>query len=157
MRELFGRKLRQLRKEKGFTQDDLADKLTLKRNTISNYETGSSYPEPAILDEIVKILGVSHDVLLGQAYQMTDNNLEHMMVKEPGAKYGGQTVERENMITLLNELERVCADRELVSRIKTQVMILLSDVNTEKERVIKLHEQLSQVKELLRTNLNLKI
>ena len=36
---------RTLRKEKGFTQVGLADKLEVAQNTISNWETGVSKPD----------------------------------------------------------------------------------------------------------------
>jgi transcriptional regulator with XRE-family HTH domain len=53
-----------LRKKKNITQNDFANKLGLKRTTITNYETGTSSPDNERLVAIAKILGVSIDDLL---------------------------------------------------------------------------------------------
>jgi len=41
----FGGKLRELRNGAKLTQEELAKKLGVNRNTISNYESGSRYPQ----------------------------------------------------------------------------------------------------------------
>ncbi|QHT67396.1 LexA family transcriptional regulator [Rhodocytophaga rosea] len=61
----FGERLRQMREKRGISQQKLADKLIVKRNTISNYESETSYPSFSILIEIVNFLDTSADYLLG--------------------------------------------------------------------------------------------
>lgn len=46
---------RELRKEKGFTQVELADKLDVSQNTISNWETGVSKPDILMAAKIAKV------------------------------------------------------------------------------------------------------
>lgn len=44
----FGEKLFKLRKEKGFSQETLAEKLNTSRQAISKWENGQGFPETEI-------------------------------------------------------------------------------------------------------------
>lgn len=58
-KEEIGKKIRILRKTRGLTQQQLADKLKVKRATISNYEIGRRAPSTVReLESIAKALGV---------------------------------------------------------------------------------------------------
>ena len=52
------------RKEKGFTQDDLAVELGIDRSTVAKWETGKAYPRASLLPKIAEILGCTVDELL---------------------------------------------------------------------------------------------
>ena len=67
MKVTFGGVLKQLRKERGFSQDALAKAFDLQRTTISNYEAGTSSPSLDQFIRIVKFFGVSSDFMLGLA------------------------------------------------------------------------------------------
>lgn len=54
-------KLIKLRNEKGFTQEQMARLLKMKRATYANYETGYRNPNINTIIEIKKILGVTDD------------------------------------------------------------------------------------------------
>lgn len=54
-------KLIKLRNEKGFTQEQMARLLKMKRATYANYETGYRNPNLNTIIEIKKILGVTDD------------------------------------------------------------------------------------------------
>jgi len=43
--ETFGKKLSELRKQKGMSQEDLAFDLNISQSSISNYESGSTHPD----------------------------------------------------------------------------------------------------------------
>jgi len=61
---LFSEKLRELRKERGLSQEDLANKLDLSRQSVSKWELGVSMPD---LDNVIKLselFDVSIDYLL---------------------------------------------------------------------------------------------
>ncbi|MGM9940871.1 MAG: helix-turn-helix domain-containing protein [Bulleidia sp.] len=50
--EKIGRFLKELRMEKGLTQEQLAEKTDLSRRTVSRWETGSNLPDLALLVEL---------------------------------------------------------------------------------------------------------
>ena len=53
-----------LRKEKGMTQQQLADKLQVTDKAVSKWERGLACPDISILPQIAEILGVNVDDLL---------------------------------------------------------------------------------------------
>ena len=59
--------LKELRKEKGITQEQLADKLFVSRRTVSRWETGSNMPDLDVLVELADLYDVDlRDILSGQ-------------------------------------------------------------------------------------------
>lgn len=62
--ENVGALISRLRKEKGMTQQELADKLQLTDKAVSKWERGLACPDISILPQIAEILGVSVDDLL---------------------------------------------------------------------------------------------
>lgn len=56
--------IRLLRKEKGITQDDLAEKLHVTRQTVSNCETGKSMPDIELLAQIAEVLETDVNTLI---------------------------------------------------------------------------------------------
>lgn len=61
----FGETLRELRRQKGFTQESLGERLSLAPQTISKWERGESMPDAGLLPELAKTLGCSLDTLFG--------------------------------------------------------------------------------------------
>ena len=57
--------LRDLRKENGYSQKQIAEKLCISQQTYSDYENGKTEPTPDTLIKISKIYNVSVDYLLG--------------------------------------------------------------------------------------------
>lgn len=60
----FAENLKSLRKEKGITQEELAELLQVSRQAVSKWEAGSGYPETDKLLAIARELKVSLDVLM---------------------------------------------------------------------------------------------
>ena len=60
----FNEKLQELRKNRGMTQEELAEVLYVSRTTISKWELGRGYPSIDSLKDISKIFSVSIDDLL---------------------------------------------------------------------------------------------
>lgn len=54
----FGVKFKKIRLEKGMTQQDVADKLGIKRSAISKWESGNIFPNHKQLDKISEIFNV---------------------------------------------------------------------------------------------------
>ena len=60
----IGEKIQQLRKEKEWTQEQLAEKLFVSRTAVSKWESGKGYPNMESLKSISKLFSVSIDDLL---------------------------------------------------------------------------------------------
>lgn len=61
---VIGKALKQLRKERGLTQAEVADALHLNRSTYTKYETGSNAPSAEQIKNISKIFRVTTDDIL---------------------------------------------------------------------------------------------
>ena len=60
----LGEKIWQLREEKGLSQETLAEKLDVSRQTVSNWENDKATPDAYKLKQLCEVLGVSADGLL---------------------------------------------------------------------------------------------
>ena len=65
----FSENFKQLRKEKGYTQEKIAEVLGVTGQTISRWELGMCYPDIELLPSIANYFGVTVDILLSN-----DNN-----------------------------------------------------------------------------------
>lgn len=61
----LGNNIYTLRKEKGFSQENLAEKINVTRQTISNWELGETSPNPEQLILLSKTFNKSIDELVG--------------------------------------------------------------------------------------------
>ena len=61
----FGESLKELRKQAGLTQKQLAERLQVTKSVISYYELHERTPSPDILIKLASIFHVSTDQLLG--------------------------------------------------------------------------------------------
>ncbi len=55
----FGKKLKELRKSKGFTQQALAEKAEIDEKHLSRVENGKYFPSYATLNKLLNALGVT--------------------------------------------------------------------------------------------------
>ncbi|PWJ13518.1 helix-turn-helix domain-containing protein [Ruminococcus flavefaciens] len=60
----FNNKLYELRKQKGFSQEELANRLNVSRQTVSKWEVGDSTPDMEKLIAISDLFGISLDELV---------------------------------------------------------------------------------------------
>ena len=63
-KNITGRFIAELRKQKGFTQKELAEKLMVTDKAISRWETGKGLPDTSLLKPLGDVLGVSITELL---------------------------------------------------------------------------------------------
>ncbi len=61
--ELIGKKIRNLRKNKGITQEELAEILSVTGQAVSKWETGISVPDISMLPIIARYFGITMDEL----------------------------------------------------------------------------------------------
>ena len=73
----FSKKLQELRKQKGLTQEELAQKLYVSRTAISKWESGRGYPSIDSLKEIAKFFCVTVDQLLSGEEVLTIAQEDH--------------------------------------------------------------------------------
>lgn len=69
-------RLFELRKKKNFSQEDVADKLGVSRQTVSKWETGLSTPEFDKIEPLSKLYGITVDELV------TGNKVENELKEE---------------------------------------------------------------------------
>ena len=57
-------RIKALREARGWTQAELARRLSMPRNGVNSWEQGLSMPSPALLVDLAKVFAVSTDYLL---------------------------------------------------------------------------------------------
>lgn len=72
MNETMGAIIAQLRKEKGMTQEQLANKLGISYQAVSKWETGISSPDISTLPLLAEIFGVNIDELFGREWKASE-------------------------------------------------------------------------------------
>ena len=85
----FSEKVRKLRIRKGLSQEELAEKLDVSRQTVSKWEAGSSLPEIEKLIFLSDFFQVSIDYLLRDKQINTNfsEDLDRMVIKFLGSHY----------------------------------------------------------------------
>ena len=63
---MLNENIRTIRKNKGYTQEELAARLHVTRQTVSKWERGTSVPDAALLSDMAEIMDVSVTELLGE-------------------------------------------------------------------------------------------
>ena len=66
---VFSERIKELRLERGMTQEEVGKLIGVKRYSVYGYEKGNNYPEVPGLIALADYFGVSTDYLLGR----TDN------------------------------------------------------------------------------------
>lgn len=112
----FGAFVAELRKEKGLTQKELAEKINISDKAVSKWETGNSIPDISLLVPLAEILGVSVTELLECRRMEIQDNLDkvqtdHLIKKaiELSAEENDK-IKRKNFIVYL-----LCAFFSIVS------------------------------------------
>ena len=95
---MFSENLKTIRKAKGYTQEELAIKIHVVRQTVSKWEKGLSVPDADALTEIADVLGVSVSELLGAEIKEEINRNE---VAEQLAKVNEQLTIKNKRIKLI--------------------------------------------------------
>ena len=66
MNETMGQIIRRLRKEKNFTQEELAQQLNVSNQAVSKWENGDCMPDISQIVPLSNVFGVTTDVLFGK-------------------------------------------------------------------------------------------
>ena len=76
----LGDKIKELRKSKGITQEQLADMLVVSSQAVSKWETGVANPDLALIPDLAKLFEVSTDELLGVDSKGKSENNENKII-----------------------------------------------------------------------------
>jgi len=77
----FGNFIREKRKESGFSQKELAEKLYVTESAVSKWERGISYPDITMISEICEALNISEHELCTASEDENQRKLERMTKK----------------------------------------------------------------------------
>ena len=82
MKEInIARNIARLRREKGLTQEDLANYIGVSKASVSKWETGQSYPDITFLPQLATLFNISIDELMGYEPQMSMEDIRKLYVK----------------------------------------------------------------------------
>lgn len=103
-------RIRKLRKEKELTQTQFGEKIGVKGNTITNYETGLRTPTDTVINNICKTFNVNeHWLRDGTGEMFVELDVEDQLMEWAGKVLGGHDSKfKKRFITMLMRL----SDRE---------------------------------------------
>lgn len=125
MKETIGMRIQQKRKQKGFTQSELADKLYVSAQAVSKWENDQASPDITMLSSLSEILGVTIDYLINGKKETEPvlkveekKNIEDMILKVK--VLDGETKVNINLplvlLTIVKDLDSlISVDNESVS------------------------------------------
>ena len=73
----LGENINNLRKKKGLSQEILAEKINVSRQTISNWELGETFPNTEQLVRLAKVLEVDMDKLVNSKMEYFNNRIDN--------------------------------------------------------------------------------
>lgn len=91
---MFHENLKKLRKEKGFSQEELAAKLHVVRQTISKWEKGLSVPDAQLLISLSEVLDTPVSVLLGKTIESEEMMRDRNAIAEQLSRINFQLSEK---------------------------------------------------------------
>ena len=115
-KETFGQRITNLRKEKGLTQNDIAEKIGVTAQAVSKWENDQATPDIDILIKLSDIFEISLDELLGKEKKITVLNERPSKKDINKMVFRIQVLDAEDgdtvNINLPLALIRVCANKE---------------------------------------------
>lgn len=105
---MLGNRIREYRKERGFSQEILAEKSGVSTNTISRIEGGQMAMSVGILQRIVKALGVDANMLLGVSTDINETNIwvSEFSCRVQALKENEQEILKHTMNALVESMEK---------------------------------------------------
>lgn len=75
----IGSVIKKYRKESGFTQEEMANRLGVTTPAVNKWENGNSKPDIDLLAPIARLLHISLDTLLAFRENLTDAEIEELI------------------------------------------------------------------------------
>lgn len=107
----IGKKLKDARMRSGFTQESVAEKVNVSRQTISNWENEKSYPDIISVIELSNLYSISLDELLKGDEKMMEHLEESTNVVKNTRKLIGAILLNIITVILLVTLSMFLPDR----------------------------------------------
>ena len=121
--QVFGKRLKELRKEHGYTIEQFADMVGISKSTLGYYENDKRMPDIEILARIANVLNVSADYLIGRT-NTTDRKgklktvCDFTGLSDQAAEYLSELVENRDYakLSVINHLfKELCEDYSFYS------------------------------------------
>ena len=103
----FDKRLTELRKKKGISQDELAKRLGTQGPAIGRYERGIAKPTIEVAAKIAGILGVSLDYLTG----ISDQEIDQEVMKQINDLQSLKAEDRQHILKTMGALIREAKTR----------------------------------------------
>jgi len=120
---VFGKRLKELRKEHGCTIEQFADMVGISKSTLGYYENDKRMPDIEILARIANVLNVSADYLIGRTNTTAQKGkmktvCEFTGLSDSAAEFLAQLVKDKDYekLSVINHLfQELCEDYEFYS------------------------------------------
>ena len=106
----IGKKLKNARVQSGMTQENVAEKINVSRQTISNWENEKSYPDIISVIELSNLYSISLDVLLKGDEKMIEHLEESTDVVKSNQKMIGAIIVNIIVVVMLITLNMFITD-----------------------------------------------
>ena len=116
----FGDKVRKLRKEKGWSQEELAKKLGVNTRTVFTYENGTYPRYQKTYDQLAEIFGVDADYLRTESNDFLDEvsarygsrgqAQARMILEQTHQLFAGGSLSDDDELAFLHEIQRLYLD-----------------------------------------------
>ena len=81
-KELLGKRIKELRKQKGYTQDYLAEKLKIEPRQLSKLETGKHYPSFETIIALLETFDITFEELISFEHLNSANVIRKTLLKD---------------------------------------------------------------------------
>lgn len=111
---MFAKRLKQLRKTRKFSMQEMADAVKVAKSTYAGYESGYRQPTLETMQAIAKKLNTSTDYLLGitdHSEPSEPTNNARVILDYEQLHWDGVPLEKEDIELVRRLLERVVRDR----------------------------------------------
>jgi transcriptional regulator with XRE-family HTH domain len=112
---MFGNRLKELRKERGWTLEQAGAKIGLRKSSYASYETKYRKPTMERLNQLSSLYGVSVDYILGLTEERngtSDRNIRTVFEKE-GLHWDGIPLQEDVILKILDILKEASVIEKL--------------------------------------------
>lgn len=119
LRQAFGKRLKELRKQKGWTQKELANRLDIRYSHLNKYENGMHAPPLEKLIQLAGMFDVSLDFLV-MGLPMEDSPIRNELLHKRFKAL--ETFDETDKATVINVIDAIIAKRQVENAIRPMEM-----------------------------------